>query len=556
MPTQTGQGAPQSGADITVFFWLLLIAAVVAIFARRVRIPYALALVITGLVVGAPHLLPRAHLDPHTLFTVFLPPLLFESALALRADALRRNWVPIALYAFAGTVISALVVGGLGSRALGLPLSAALVFGTLISPTDPISVIAVFRRLKVGKRLSLIVEAESLFNDGVGVVLFGVFLALAMGRNASAGSAVLQFVTAVAGGAAVGIAIGAVASRATRELDDELLEILLTAVVAFGAYLLAETVHVSGVIAVVAAGLVVGNYGMTTGMKPATRLAVSSFWSFAAFAVNSVVFLLIGIEVGVTDLWGHLPRVLAAIGIVLLARGCAVYLLSRVANRLRGDVPSAWQHVLFWGSLHGALSMALALGLGADFPARDTVVTLTFGVVLFSLLGQGLTISPLLRRLRLTGTGTQESQYERFAGQILAAQAALRELDHARESRLLPRAICEQVAGRYRERISRLEKGIDALHLSNKALREEQVAEARRLALVAEKSALLEAERRGRIEEETHRALVEEIDRELASLHPSVAKRQAAPPADPEREGPRREPDVPRGHPAPGAEEE
>src|SRR5262245_12709368 len=194
---QTAPGVLESSQ----FFWLLLIATIVAMLARRLKVPYALALVITGLLVGAPQLLPHAHLEPHTLFTVFLPPLLFESAINLRLDPLRRSWSAITIYALGGTFLSTCVVGGLAAWALGLPLPVALVFGALISTTDPISVVAVFKRLGVGKRFSLIVEAESLFNDGAAVVLFSLLLDLATGGQLSAARATQQFLVVVVGGA-------------------------------------------------------------------------------------------------------------------------------------------------------------------------------------------------------------------------------------------------------------------------------------------------------------------------------------------------------------------
>ena len=509
-------GAVNGVLDITVFFWLLLAASLVAMAARRIRVPYALALVITGLVIGAPHLLPQAHLEPHTLFTVFLPPLLFESAINLRLEALRRNWYPIAVYAVAGTVLSTFIVGGLAAWALALPLPAALVFGALISPTDPISVIAVFKRLGVGKRLSLLVEAESLFNDGVAVVLFGLLMGAALGQPLTVVGTAREFFVGAVGGAGVGLGIGALASRVTREFDDHLLEIMLTTVVAFGAYLSAESVHVSGVIAVVAAGLVVGNYGMPTGMSPTTRLAVVSFWGYAAFLVNSIVFLLLGIEVTVVDLWGHIGIVLGAVGTVLVGRAIAVYLLSVPVNRLRGAVPASWQHVLVWGGLHGALSMALALGLAPDFPQRNTVVVITFGVVLFSLLAQGLTIGPLLKWLALTEPAGGAAEYRRLASMALASQAALKEMERLPEAGMLPRAVCDSVAQEFRRRLVELEKRIKALRLSDEGLRAQQVIEARRLALLAEKSALQEAERNGLVDESDLQPRIEEIDRQLA----------------------------------------
>lgn len=514
MENETAHGA----LDVTQFFWLILIAAVVAMLGRRIKIPYALALVLTGLLIGAPHLLPQVHLDPHILLTVFLPPLLFETALNLRVEALRREGKSIAVYALGGTLLATFVVGWLAHWTLNLPFNIALVFAALISTTDPVSVIAVFKRLGVGKRLSLLMEAESLFNDGASVVLFSVLVGVAMGGSVTLAAGVQQFFVTVIGGAAVGGGIGTLASRITREFDEHLLEITLTTIVAFGSYLAAESLHVSGVIAVVSAGLVIGNYGMKTGMSPSTRLAVASFWEFAGFVVNSIVFLLIGIEVTFVNLWGEVGMVAGAIGVVMVGRAAAIYGLSPLVNLFKGNVPFAWQHILFWGGLRGALSMALVLGLPPAFPYRNTLVVLAFGVVLFSLLVQGLTVGPLLQRFGLVLGRSRAAEFQRLIGEAFACRAALSELERMSKSGMASRSVLEAVEAEYRDRIQMLENRLEALHISDEQLREEQMQEVRRLSLLAEKSALRDIERAGRLDEEDLRELLARIDEELANL--------------------------------------
>jgi CPA1 family monovalent cation:H+ antiporter len=503
--------------DITPFVWLLLLATVVTLAARRFNAPYAVALVITGLLVGAPRLLPELRLDPKILFTVFLPPLLFESALNLRLEPLRRDAWPIALYALAGTLIATFVVGGITAWALHIPLAHALVFGALISATDPISVIAIFKRLGAGPRLSLLMEAESLFNDGVAVVLFGVTMAAAMGGSVSLAEGLWQFVRMTVGGAAVGAALGWLAWRVHHRIDDHLVEISLTTLVAYGSYLWAEAFHISGVIAVVAAGLVVGNFGMRKGMSPVTQLEVASFWEYAAFLANSIVFLLVGTEAALVRWWAHLELALVAVLAVLVARA-AIYPLSFLVNRFGGDVPLAWQHVLFWGGLRGALSLALALGLPREFPYRDQFVAAAFGVVLFSLLVQGLTVGPLLRRLGLAQSRTLQSEYRRLASERMACQAALQELERLWVQEAFPNWSIQALVAEYRERWEELGRQIEGLHIEDLARDQEQDAELRRLALLTEKSMLQEAERRGWLDEEDWRNLVQRIDTQLVAL--------------------------------------
>lgn len=388
--------------QIPLYFWLMLIAVLVVIVARRLRLPYASALVIAGLAVGWSHILPRAHLSPQLLFSVLLPPLLFEAAVDLPWKRLRENWWSLLVFSVLGTIVSALLVGGLSAWLLPFTLPVALVFGALMAPTDPISVLAVFRRLGVQPRLSLLVEGESLFNDGIGVVLFTVFAGAVLAGHWSLPGAVLQFLLGITGGALFGLLAGLLVTRISQRLEDHLLDITLTILLAYGAFLGAETLHVSGVVAVIVAGLVVGNIWKPLTTSADSRLAVEAFWDFAAFAANSVIFLLLGNDVahlhGFPRGW---PVVLLAIAITLVGRAVAVYGLTPLSNRLAVPIPVAWQHVLCWGGLRGALSMALVLGLPLSFPCRELLILLVFSVVFFSLIVQGLTIAPLIRLLKL-----------------------------------------------------------------------------------------------------------------------------------------------------------
>ncbi len=512
----------RDGLDVSQFFWLLLISFVVSLGARRLRVPYALALVVTGLAIGAPRLLPQAHLEPQLLFSVFLPPLLFESALHLRLDALRRDWKPIAIYTLFGTVCSTFIVGGLMAWLLKMPLTVALVFGALISATDPISVIAIFKRLGAGRRLTLIMEAESLFNDGVAVVLFTVLLGAALGGAASLDSGLWQFARLVLGGAVLGALIGALAARVHLELDDHLVEITLTTVVAFGAYLGAEALHLSGVIAVVVAGLTIGNFGQKT-MSPSTRLAVTAFWEYAGFVVNSLVFLLVGIEVAYVN-WTDKIGVAIVGALVVLAGRAAIYPLSFVVNRVGGDVPNAWRHILFWGGLRGALSMALVLGLPENFPQRETLVAATFGVVLFSLLVQGLSIGALLQRLGLTGPRARSPRgNQRLASEIAATRAALAHLDQMRTGEIYPAWIVETLAHDYGRRLALLQPALESSQPQDGLSEEKQVAEVRSQTLTAEKNSYQEAERQGLLDDDDWRNIAARIDAELLALQLKLA---------------------------------
>ncbi|HWR38129.1 MAG TPA: cation:proton antiporter [Patescibacteria group bacterium] len=385
------------------FFWLMLIASLVAMLGRFVKIPYTIALVITGLFIGQLGLLPGVSLDPHVLFALFLPPLLFEAGIHIQFRLLRSLGITIGLLAFAGTLLSTALIGYGVHFLLGIPLLPALLFGAMISPTDPISVLAMFKKLGINKRLSLLVEAESLFNDGVAVVLFGVIQSIIVTQSFSLSESIASFLVTVLGGAGIGAAIGAVASRVTLAYDDHLLEITLTTMVAYGAYLAAESIHVSGVIAVVAASLVVGNYGMTKGMTPNSQVAVKSFWEYAAFVANSMVFLLVGLEIAAIPLLVSSQFIMIAIIVVLIARAISVYSLSAAAAAIGQHIPASWRHVLVWSGLRGALSMAMVLGIDPVVQEKTVLIPLIYGVVFFSLLGQGMTIEKFVAKLGLSG---------------------------------------------------------------------------------------------------------------------------------------------------------
>jgi CPA1 family monovalent cation:H+ antiporter len=355
-----------------------------------------------GLGVGYLGLLPGVHLNPQLLFALFLPPILFDAGINIDLVLLKKQWIPITVFALLGTVLATVVVGGAVHYLIGLPWLTALLFGAIISPTDPISVLAIFKDLGADKKLSNLIEAESLFNDGIAVVLFIIISGLLTNSVVTAATGLLAFVTTIGGGALIGLLIGALASRITREYDDHLVEIMLTTVVAFGAYLAAEHFHVSGVFAVVAASLVVGNYGMTRGMTTFSQMAVLSFWEYIAFAVNSVVFLLVGLEEANITHGLTLLLVAIAIGSVLLGRAVSIYGLGGLLSMAGQVIPHSWRHIQFWSGLRGALSMALVLGLDPSLPYRSLLINMTFAVVLFSLVVQGLSIKPLLQRLGLT----------------------------------------------------------------------------------------------------------------------------------------------------------
>jgi monovalent cation:H+ antiporter, CPA1 family len=322
-----------SSLNLNVLLTMLFLASGVAIVTKWVRLPYSIALVIVGLAVGVSHAVPIVTMTPDLIMLVFLPVLLFEAAWHLKFDSIKSCARPVSLLATVGVLISAVVVAGILHYLTGLEFKLALLFGAMISATDPISVLALFKKMRVDPRLYTLLEGESLLNDGTAVVLFRVLLAsiLATG-DASWLKIEIDFLIMALGGTLIGAAVGNFASRLTALFDDHLLETTLTVLVAYGSYLLAEQMHVSSVISVLVAGFVMGNFGSRKSMSATTRLAVSSFWEYAAFIAESFVFLLIGMQIKFELLAKYSPMIAAGIVAILIARMVVVYGLMLIGS--------------------------------------------------------------------------------------------------------------------------------------------------------------------------------------------------------------------------------
>jgi Na+:H+ antiporter len=398
--------------DVTVLHTISLlgVAILVAIVARRLLLPYTVGLVVTGVGLAVLRLQTGALLTHDFIFDVALPPLLFEAAINIHWRPLCRDMLPVLTLSTLGVIVSAVCVAAGMVLLLSWPLMSALVFGVLIAATDPIAVIALFKDIGVTGRLRLLVESESLFNDGVAAVLFGLTLTwtqLPQGTSVSVTMVVLTLAKVAGGGVFVGIACGIGAIAIAWRTSDHLVETALTAVAAYGSFLLAESFHLSGVLATVAAGLLMGNLGVLVedeehaALTSLGREFVIAFWEFAAFIANSLVFLLIGLRAAgeaFADIGGAIVAV--AILVVLLGRAATVYPLCLLFARSRWAIPLREQHVLWWGGLRGALALALALALPISLPFNNAIVIATFGVVTFSVVVQGLTMPMLIKRLR------------------------------------------------------------------------------------------------------------------------------------------------------------
>lgn len=407
---------------------LLALAVTVALIAGRLRFPYTLALVLVGLFLGFFHVLPEIQFEPDFVLFLFLPALLFEGAWNLNTQALFADWRVIGLLAVPGLFISLVVIAVVVHWGAGLPFLAALLLGAIVSPTDPVAVLGLLKQLGMPARLRTIVEGESLFNDGVGAAAYQLvlgFLLLTLGVSGglsglSGSQIALKTIWLFLGGPLLGVGLGLFFSRVMSHVDDHLIETALTFGVAYGAYVLAVVLGTSGLLAVVAAGLVLGNYGRRVGMSRRTRHAIDDIWEFTSFIANSLLFLLLGHQIGTADLAGTFGVIIWAVIAVFAGRILMIYgllpmynLLARgpVRRRIAGDkddaglalrhflpIPELWKPLILLSGLRGALSIALVLTLPADVPGRSLLAITVYGVVLVTLVGQGIGLRLLLPR--------------------------------------------------------------------------------------------------------------------------------------------------------------
>ncbi|HEY0756122.1 MAG TPA: sodium:proton antiporter [Ktedonobacteraceae bacterium] len=429
-----GQDALRSTEILVI---LLTITLVVSLLARRLRLPYTLVLVLVGLGIGFSPLANGVILNPDLVLFLFLPALLFEGAWSTDARQLVANWLPIFLLAVPGLLIALALLMVVLHLGIGLPWMLAALAAAIVSPTDPIAALALLKRLGLSERLRIIIEGESLFNDGVGVAVFEVVrqlllpsLGLATVSIAFQGVSLLQLNLQVLwlliGGPLLGIATGWICSRFLRLVDDHLFETVLTLCVAYAAYLCGTLLHTSGLLAVVCAGLVMGSYGKDLGMSQRSQEAAEDVWEFIGYLANSLLFLLLGIQIGASNFLQAVPGILWAVLGVLAGRAVIVYTLMplqdllarRLANRARWwawlprprPLSAAWRPVLTLTGLRGALSIALVLSLPDKFSQRNLLESIVYGVVLVTLLGQGLGLRFLLPHW--SGDQTNESEIQ------------------------------------------------------------------------------------------------------------------------------------------------
>ena len=443
------------------FVAILVIACGMALLAKRLKLPYTVLLVVAGLAVsllldGAPGLrehLEKIKLKPELLLQVFLPILLFEAAFHVDLRSFLNNRRAILFLAIPGVIIGMVL-----TTAVFVPVAqlirgdmmwqVGLVTAAMLAATDPISVVALFQEFTVSKRLGIIVEGESLINDGIAVVLFGVVVKITadslglsiptlddQGGNVQALHVLGNFLREVFLGTALGVTVGLAISYLTSKVNDHLIEVALTAIAAYGSNVMAMQLHASGVIAVVVCGMMVGNVGAKHGMSPTTREAVFSFWEFAAFMANSFVFILIGLEIRLSELWADAGLIVAFFVIMILVRSVIVFGVHNLVRREDLRLKKPWLPVITWSGVRGSLSMVMAMMLVASESEGETtrklILNLVFGVVLLSILLQGTTIEWLMKRVGLIVETPEEIEYEMALARRQAVRCLVDNLEDA-----------------------------------------------------------------------------------------------------------------------------
>ncbi|HYP48143.1 MAG TPA: Na+/H+ antiporter [Thermoleophilaceae bacterium] len=520
-----------------VVFGLLVAIATLAVLARVIGVPYPITLVLGGSVIGFVPGLPDIELDPELVLLIFLPPLLYGAAFFSSPRDLRRNARPIALLSIGLVLLTMLAVAAVAHEVIGLSWPVAFVLGAVVSPTDAVAPAEIMRRLGTPRRLLTVVEGENLTNDWTALVLYSFAVAAVVSGSFSLAEAGLKFVVSGVGGLLVGLAAGWVIRQVRSRIDDPPTEITISLLSGYAAYLPAEELGLSGVIAAVTVGLSMGWHTpqLTT---PIMRIQGVSVWEILTFLLNAVLFLLVGLQLPTVaeDISGHSPGQLLGWGLIVSAVVVGVrlawqftvpYLIRAIDRRPSQVIRRAdWRSrlVIGWAGMRGSVSLAAALAIpvetdaGAAFPERDLVILLAFGVILVTLVGQGLTLGPLVDRLGLDEDDGQEGR-EELEARIRLALAALERIEELDGEEWVRPDTMERMRGMFDYRRRRFEAG--ASEDGDGDGFEERTAAYQRLMFEvfdAQREALLGLRNSGAISDEVRRRVERELDLEETRL--------------------------------------
>lgn len=509
----------------SVILILFVISSIVAIFARKVNLPYTVALLAVGLFLGTLHILNPPHLTQELLYDIFLPPLIYEAGIHLRFNDIKRDFWVIATLVIPGVILSTIATAAVLIFASTefehfsiINWSIGILFGAAVAATDPVAVLAIFKKLGAPRRLRILIESESLLNDGTAIVVFIIALQLLQGSIHSFQEAFVNFFYIVGFGLAIGVIIGLVIAVSMKHIDDAMIAITLTTVAAYTSFLIAQKIGVSGVMSTVAAGLVSGERGLSKVNFPSIRISTENFWEFIVFAMNSLIFLLMGFEIDIKMLLLIWPIVLLAYIAVLIARSVIVLLTWILYYPTKYKFPLKWSFVLTWGGLRGALSMVLALSIPESFAFRELIITMVFGVVLLSILIQGLTIAPILKLFNIISPVSSVKTYELLKTQIALLQNSLDEIEYMQKRRMLSEKSAQIIKEEFSKELKSLIGELDTIQLDKEALVNEEILKAKRRIIMEQKANLLDMYHKGAISLDVYKKLSSELDNRLFEL--------------------------------------
>jgi monovalent cation/hydrogen antiporter len=514
---------------------LLAVVAGLGVLARKVQVPHSIVLVLAGLALGWIPGIPQVGLSPELFLLILLPPLIYPSAVSLPWREFRANFRPISLLAVGLVLATMLGIGFIAHGGISeLPLGSALVLGAIVSPTDPIAATAIAQRMKVPRRIERVLESESLVNDSTGLVVYQLSVAAVVTGSFSYGHATLECLKMAGGGMAWGLVTGWVVVQIQKRIDDPPIETTISLLTPFAAYLVADQLHFSGVLAVVATGLYVG-WNSPLMHTAQTRLQAAPFWRMVQFMLNGVVFLLVGLQLpdivqgmrttSVFRVAWEAALISAAVIVIRLLWVFPVAYVPRwlFAGLPRHDPFPDWRHVALvaWTGMRGPVSLAAALGLpqltqhGEPFPARDSIQFLTYAVILATLVVQGLTLPRVIGWLKISGA--DETEREEHEARLKTGQAVLQHLEQLKGKE--PARVLEKLQAEYTERVHQVESSADQNGEDESTTEAAAHCRLQGEALQIQRQTLLDLRNRHVINDEVLRRIQHELDLAEDRLH-------------------------------------
>lgn len=506
------------------FLILLIITSAVAMLTKKINLPYTIVLVTIGLILGYLKIINAPHLSKDMLYYIFLPPLIFQTAIHLNFNDLKRDFPVILTLVIPGVVLSTIVTGyaflGIGEDIFkqSVDLSIGLLFGAAVAATDPVAVISIFEKLGVPRRLRFLVDSESLLNDGTSIVIFSIVLELINHKLSSMNSAFIDFFFVVGVGLLVGYFIGLITDELIKRAEDPMVVITLTTVAAYLSFIVADKIGVSGVMSTVAAGLVIGQRSLLNPIYPTIKLTTETFWDYGAFLANSLIFLIIGFSINLNLLYKFWPLILIAYIAMMFARFIVIFFTWGSFFKTSYKFPFSWSVVMGWGGIRGALTMVLALSLPDSFKYKEVIVTMVFGVVLLSIFIQGITVPFVIKFFKLNTSNEEIFKFEELKTKTSIIQHIINELNEMKNKMLITQKVYENLLSEYRNSLNTLNEQMQNFTFSTDEIKNEEILKFKRELFMKEKQYLIDLYHNGSVSRKVYKKLSDEIDAKLFEI--------------------------------------